>query len=150
MECLYFKPCRGDPDLWMRLAVNKDGREYQKYVYLYTDDALVISADPETIIRKQLGKYWKIKEKSIAPPSIYLRNKVSYVILEGGAKAQSLSSSQYVQVSVANVEKYLTKLDMRLPKKASSPLTDGYRPELDTTPELNKSEASYYMSLVEF
>ena len=37
---------------------------------------------------------------------------------------------------------------MRLPKKASSPLTDGYRPELNTTPELNKLEASYYMSLV--
>ena len=115
---------------------------------LYTGDTLVILVDSEIIIRKKLEKYQKIKEKSIAPPNIYLGNKVSHVILEGGAKAWSLSSSQYVQASVANVEKYLTKLDMRLPKKVSSPLTDSYRPELDMTPELNKSEASYYMLLV--
>ena len=37
---------------------------------------------------------------------------------------------------------------MKLLKKASSPLSDSYKPELDTTPELDKSEASYYMSLV--
>ena len=115
---------------------------------MYADNALVISVDLKIIIRKQLEKYWKIKEALIAPLNIYLGNKVSHVILEGSAKAWSLSSSQYVQASVANVKKYLTKRDMRLPKKASSPLTDGYRPELDTTPKLNKSEASYYISLV--
>ncbi|GFH47961.1 hypothetical protein CTEN210_14370 [Chaetoceros tenuissimus] len=148
MECLKFKPCKGDQDLWMRPAVDNDGNEYWEYVCLYTDDALVISVDPERIIRKQLGKYWTIKEESIAPPNIYLGNKVSHVTLQGEIKAWSLSSSQYVQASVANVEKYLAKRNMRLPKKASSPLSDGYRPELDTTPELDKSEASYYMSLV--
>ena len=126
----------------MRPAVDQNGREYQEYVCLYTDNALVISVDSKTIIREQLGKYQKIKEKSIAPPNIYLGNKVSHVILEGGAKAWSLSLSQYIQASVANVEKYLTKRDMRLLKKGLSPLTDRYRLELDTTPELNKSEAS--------
>ena len=52
MECIHFKPCRRDPDLWMRPAVDKDGREYWEYVCLHTDDVLVISVDPETIIRK--------------------------------------------------------------------------------------------------
>ena len=148
MECLHFKPCRGDQDLWMRPAVDKNGNEYWEYVCLYTDDALVISVDPEHIIRKQLGKYWTIKEESIVSPNIYLGNKVSHMTMENGAKAWGLSSSQYVQASVANVEKYLARRDMRLPKKASSPLTKGYRPELDTTPELDKTEASYYMSLI--
>ena len=65
-------------------------------MYLYTDDALVISVDPKTIIRKQLGKYWKIKEASIVPLNIYLGKKVSHITLEVGVKAWSLSSSQYV------------------------------------------------------
>ena len=63
----------------MRPAVDNDGNEYWEYVCLYTDDELVISVDPERIIRKQLGKYWTIKEESIAPPNIYLGNKVSHV-----------------------------------------------------------------------
>ena len=37
---------------------------------------------------------------------------------------------------------------MRLLKKVSSLLTDGYRLELDTISELNKPEASYYMLLI--
>lgn len=47
MECLHFKPCKGDQDLWMRPAVDNEGNEYWEYVCLYTDDALVISVDPE-------------------------------------------------------------------------------------------------------
>ena len=77
----------------MRPAVDKDSREYWEYMCLYIDNVLVILVDSETIIRKQLGKYWKIKEVYIAPPNIYLGNKVLHVTLEGSAKAWSLSSS---------------------------------------------------------
>ena len=67
--------------------MDQDGREYWEYTCLYTDDILVISVDPKIIIRNQFGKYWKIKEASIAPPNIYLGNKVLYVTLDSGAKA---------------------------------------------------------------
>ena len=148
MENLKFKSCHGDPDLWMRAATKDDGTEYWEYVCLYVDDALVISMDPKTIIEKQIGKYWEIKKESIGIPNIYLGNKVTKLKMDNGVSAWGLSSSQYVQAAVVNVERYLAKKNLKLPKKVQSPLTDGYRPELDTTPELKDGEASYYMSLV--
>ena len=148
MNNLHFKSCQGDPDLWMRQAQKDDGTHYWEYVCLYTDDALVISMNPELIIKKQIGKYWDIKEESIQPPSIYLGNKVSKLEMANGVQAWGLSSSQYTQAAVANVEKHLAKNNMKLPKKTRSPLSDGYRPELDTTPELGDEDASYYMSLI--
>jgi hypothetical protein len=74
------------------------------------------------------------------------------VELENGVKAWAYSSSQYVQAAVKNVQDYLSKpanVDKwKLPSKAETPIQTSYRPELDTTRELNPQEASYYMSLI--
>ena len=35
-----------------------------------------------------------------------------------------------------------------MPCKAETPLTTTYRPELDTSPELNQEDSSYYQSLI--
>ena len=148
MNHIGFTSCKGDPDVWMRAAQKDNGDDYWEYVCLYTDDALVISHDPEPIIRYQIGKYWRVKEDSIGPPDIYLGNKVTKLELSSGQQCWSFSSSQYVKAAVNNVQQYLTQRGLSLPKRASSPLTPGYRPELDTTPELDATQASYYMSLV--
>ncbi len=148
MEFLNFQSCKADPDVWMRPATKSDGSSYWEYVLLYCDDTLVISEHGEDILRKEIGKYFELKEESIGKPSIYLGGKVSQVTLENGVQAWSFSSSQYVQAAVKNVESYLKERNMSLPKRASSPFGTNYRPEVDVSPELNDVDAAYYMSLI--
>ena len=148
MEFLGFTSCKADPDVWMRAAVKSDGTEYYEYVLLYCDDTLVISENGESILRNEIGKYFELKEESIGPPSIYLGGKLSKVTLDNGIEAWSFSSSQYVQAAVDNVETHLKRSDRTLKAKATAPMTSNYRPETDVTPELDASEASYYMSLI--
>ena len=148
MNHLGFKPCRADPDVWMRPAVKSDGSEYWEYVLLYTDDALVISEFGEKILRNEIGKYFELKEESIGPPEIYLGGQLRKVELDNGVKAWAFGSSQYVQAAVTNVETHLMESGVKLPPRAEWPLTSEYRPELDTTRELNDVDASHYQSLI--
>ena len=128
MTLLGFTSCRGDPDVWRRPATKSDGSTYYTYVCLYVDDCLVIDEFPESIIRKEIGKFWTMKESSIGPPKIYLGNKVTKVTLENDdVSCWSFSSSQYTQASVANVEKYLKERNQYLPKNATAPFRGDYR-----------------------
>jgi len=148
MTFLGFTSCRADPDIWMREAVKPDGSEYWEYVLLYVDDCLVISDNGEKILRKEIGKYFKLKEESIGPPDIYLGGKMRQVVLENGARAWAFSSSQYVQEAVRNVEVYLNARKEKLATKAGSPISNNYRPEIDDSDELNLVDAAYYQSLI--
>jgi hypothetical protein len=104
--------------------------------------------EPEEFIRKELASYFTIKEKSIGPPTQYLGNKVSQVIMQNGVKCWSFSSSQYVQGAVKNVEDYLSKTGDKLPTRNKSSWTSNYHPECDITPELSPIKAAYYQSLI--
>jgi hypothetical protein len=58
-----------------------------EYVLLYTDDALSIGVEAESILRKEIGKYFELKEKLIRPAKLYLHGHLSLVELEIGVKA---------------------------------------------------------------
>ena len=152
MHFLNFEPCPADPDVWMRPAIKSDGSTCYEYVLLYTDDALVISENAESILRNEIGRYFILKEESVGPPKIYLGGRVRKVTLENGVEAWTFSSSQYVQAAVKNVETYLNQEEMKkrwkMPAKAGTPLTTTYRPELDVSPELEPTESAYYQSLI--
>jgi Reverse transcriptase (RNA-dependent DNA polymerase) len=109
MYHLHFGSCPADPDVRMRPAMKADGSTCYKYVFLYTDDALVTSENAEGILRREIGKYFELKEDSIGSPKIYLGARVRRVQLDNGVYACSFSSSQYVQAAVKNVEGYLAK-----------------------------------------
>jgi hypothetical protein len=64
-----FKSCPADPDVWIRSAIKSDVTEMYEYVLLYTDDALSIGVEAESILRKEIGKYIELKEKSMDLPS---------------------------------------------------------------------------------
>ena len=104
--------------------------------------------EPEKLICTELGARFTIKEKSIGKPSQYLGNKVSEMTLENGITCWSFSSSQYVQNTVQNAKEYLKKHDDKLPSRARSPWSSGYRPEMDISPELSPAKATYYQSLI--
>jgi hypothetical protein len=104
-----------------------------EYVFLYTDDALSIGVEAESILRKEIGKYFELKEKSIGPPKLYLGGHLSLVELDNGVKAWAFSSSQYVRAAVQNVEDFIAKDETKrwkLSNKAETPLYTEYRPEL--------------------
>jgi hypothetical protein len=154
MRHLDFASCPADPDVWTGPATRSDRTEYYEYILLYTDDALCISENAESVLRTQLGCYFPSKDKSVGPPKVYLGGHVRKVQLASGVECWAFGSSQYVRAAVTNVEMYLAKLarqgntKWKLPAVAETPMQTSYRPELDVTPELMPIEASYYQSLI--
>ena len=49
------------------------------------------------MLKKNIGHFFELKEKSIGPPEIYLGGCTHKVMLENGVKAWAFGSSQYVQ-----------------------------------------------------
>ena len=145
---LGFESSLADPDVWFREATRQDGTKYYEYVLLYVDDCLVISENAEKVLRKEIGKYWELKEESIGLPTIYLGGSMRQVELENGTKVWAFGSTQYVKSAVDNVETYLKKRGKALPARVSTPLSSNYRPELDTSEELNPDDAAYFQSLI--
>ena len=135
----------------MRPAQKGDGSPYYNDVLLYVDNALVVSDNAESILRKEIGRYFELKESSIGPPKMYLGAGIRKVKLDNGLDAWAASSSQYVQAAVRNVEEYIEKShdkQWKIPNKVETPMRSTYRPELDVSEELSPSDASYYQLLV--
>ena len=144
---LGFSSSRGDPDVWFRPAVKANGEEYYEYMFVYTDDILAISVDPKEILMK-LNKYFKLKPDSIHAPDDYLGTKIKLTTLPNGRKAWGQSSSQYIRAAIKNLEDWMSKEGYRLPKKAATPMSSSYRPELDVSQELSAEKANYYQSII--
>ena len=60
----------------MREANKTDGTYYWEYVLLYVDECLVVSYNREKMLREEIGKYFKLKDKSIGTPDVYLGGKM--------------------------------------------------------------------------
>ena len=151
MRHLGYTPCAADPDLWLKPMVRpSDGLEYYSYVLCYVDDVLAIGHDAEDVLKK-IDKYFGLKPGSLGDPKQYLGAKLRKMRMSNGVWAWAFSPSQYVQESVRNVEKYIADNlhdRWKLPKRAENPFEMGYAPELDDTPCLNPSLASYYQSQI--
>jgi hypothetical protein len=95
-----------------------------------------------------LDEYFKMKEGSIQVPTSHLGAKLKNIVLPNGVIAWGMSSSNYVQSAVQNVQDYLAALpgDIRLLKKAPAPYVGGYKPELDESPELDPIKANFFQS----
>ena len=133
----------------MRPAVRSDGSEYYEYILLCTDDVLAVSKSPERLIRQGIGKYFELKQEFIGPPDICLGEKMRKVKLKNETEAWSFSFLQCVQAAVKNVEHCLKERGKQLPARAETSLRTVYRPELNTSSELNATESAYYQSLIE-
>ena len=107
MEFLWFSSCKADPDIWMRKAKRVDNTDYWEYVLIYVDNCICISTDPEKIVRKEIRKYFLMKEASIEEPNVYLGGKVRKVKLDTGEICWAFSSSQYVQEACKNIRNHL-------------------------------------------
>lgn len=148
-----FENCVADPDAWRRPAIKPDGTPYYEYVLVYVDDLLICSADP-TKIKKLFEEAYTLKKNPETgerwePPTKYLGATIGKWKAVGSSESYwSMSGKEYIAAAVKNVEEYLGKHNMALRKNVRQPLPMDYRPELDTTPELDMSKTRYYQELI--
>ena len=135
--------------MWPAKILN--GTDYYEFILLYTNNTLVISENSNQEIRKDLGRYFKLKEKSIGPPKIYIGGSTRQVKLENGVRAWDLVTSQYFNLAVNNVEEYVSKQAgdrWKLPAKYETPLKTLYLPELYVSPDIKPYESAYFNYLI--
>ena len=141
-----FISSKSDPDMWLRPAVKPDGQEYYEYILCYVDDILAIS-HKDTQVLEDLQVVFKLKDNKIAPPEIYLGVQLEKMTV-GTHDGWALLSDKYIKAALDTVEKSLAHAGKRLPPKCKTPISSGYRPELDTTPELNAKGLQKYQEMI--
>jgi hypothetical protein len=147
-----FKGCLADPDVWMKPRVKPNGDKYWEYVLCYVDDLLVICLDPQ-VTMDALSKSYTLKTGSVKEPDAYLGAEIRKWQVPGSnddpdSTCWGMSSDLYVKRAIAEVERELIQMEMRLPTRVTTPLTQGYCPEVDSSPELAPRRASYFQGLI--
>ena len=135
-----------DPDVWLRPATKPDGEEYYEYILVYVDDILTIGHDA-TSIMLEIGERFKFKKDLIEPPEIYLGGRLECKLLNG-RKVWTLSSKDYVKSIINNLETRLQQTGDKLPSKATTPMIQDYKPELDDSNELDSNGITMYQELI--
>ena len=59
-----------------------------------------------------------------------------------------MSPDKYCESAVKNVEGALKDKGLRLPSRCYTPMSSGYRPELDSTAELKADGVQWYQELI--
>ena len=141
-----FIPSRADPDVWCRSAVKPDGFEYYEYIIYYVDDLLAIRHDAQNVLKSVLDTF-KFKDDMIDKPDVYLGPQLDKMSVDG-FKGWTMSSEKYVKSAIENIEQMLAETNQCLPTKCRTPLSSGYRPELDTSPKLKTEGLQRYQELM--
>ena len=95
---------------------------------------LAISSDARSVIL-EVAENFKLKKDKIEPHDIYLGGRLAKKSLNG-KDIWTMSSVDYVKVIIKNVEVRMVKEGIRLPRRAETPMSSYYTPELDATTEL--------------
>ena len=134
MRSMGFKPCKSDPDVWMR---NAD--DCYEYVCVYVDDLMAILKDPNAFF-KSLVEEHNYKLKGVGPPEYHLGGNFYHDAdgtLAWGAKT-------YVKKLLKNYQIMFGEL----PKEWSAPLDKNDHPEIDDSYLLNEIDTKKYQSLI--
>ena len=66
-----FTSSLADPDVWLKPMVKPNGEEYYVYIFVYTDDVLILDTHPKRFM-DELRSHYPVKKDSIEPPKVYL------------------------------------------------------------------------------
>ena len=149
-ETLGFAPTRADSDAYIRRNRKVDGTEYYELLLVYVDDVLLISHDPDKVM-KDIGKAFEIKNDEYGPPKRYLGADVEKFQVPGGEEAWSMKVDTYVAAAVQTVKDLLSEDGRELKSGARShkgPLPPQYKPELDVTDECDAEHVSRFQQLI--
>mmetsp|Transcript_686 Transcript_686/g.996 ORF Transcript_686/g.996 Transcript_686/m.996 type:complete len:261 (+) Transcript_686:1341-2123(+) len=138
----------------MRKARKPCGFLYREYLLAYVDDILILSHAPHAVI-DSLSQRVTFKAGSVeVPKKSYLGDDVFRVTIHDGSPNEpakqvwAMSATEYVKRSIQEVEREFALQDAYLPKRTETPLSSGYRPELDFSAELEDSQVNYYQGLI--
>ncbi len=146
---LDYRATYADPDVWLRPAVKANGETYYEMVLCYVDDILCISMDPRGTMERIKEKF-ELKNNEIKTPDSYLGGTLKLIKNEHGTPCWSQSSEKYVSAAVANVEEKLKGVGRELLRArfCTAPFANGYKPELDTSPELALEGHRYFQEII--
>jgi hypothetical protein len=146
---LDFQSSLADPDVWLQAATKPSGEKYYEYIFVYVDDLLVISTHPD-IIMKTLSSSYRLKEGSVMKPKAYLGAEIKeYRNPEDPIKTMwSMSADKYIQEALRTLQFDLERMNKRLPTKVTTPLSTGYRPEMEVSPLLDDDFTRFYQQLI--
>jgi hypothetical protein len=86
-----------------------------------------------------LKSRYTLKEGSVKEPDTYLGAQVKKWYTPGSDDPEkprwAMSSEVYVKRAIQDVKTELALIDKLLPTKPTTPMTTGYHPELDQSPE---------------
>jgi hypothetical protein len=105
-----------------------------------------ISYDPQATLLA-LTSVFKLKDGKIEEPEIYLGAQLGRLSVDG-IECWTMSAEKYVVASDKNVEEALAKEGLRLATKRYRPFALDYKPELETSAELNSDGVQYYQELI--
>ena len=146
-----FTSSRADPDLWIRPAVKPDGDKIYEYVISYVDDLIFQGLAPNAFM-DELGKRFTLKPGSIKEPDTYLGVDVKKFRIHNSDEPEKVrwafESTSYIKKAIGEIEKELEDSNLKLLPNAKTPLASGYRPELDTSPELGSKQLNYFQGLI--
>ena len=117
------------------------------------DDILAISHAPHGIL-DVIAQKGTLKPGSIEEPKHYLGANISRCTVPDGngelpmKQVWTISAQEYIKRAIEEVERELNESGQFIPKKIEMPLSSGYRPELDFTPELSAQQTNYYQGLI--
>lgn len=113
----------------------------------YVDDIICISHMAEQVMRETVQDKFQLKNNKVAPPETYLGAQTQQRTVTG-QDCWCMASSSYVGAMIKRVQEQLEKIGKRLPAKALTPLTSGYRPEVDASPELDLQGTRTYQEYI--
>ena len=142
-----YRSTLADPDVWIRPAVKPNGEDYYEMLLTYVDDILCVSHDSMKTMQ-QIQQKLKLKNDKYEPPNDYLGAVLSRMTTASGTECWTQSSDKYVEASIKEIEAVLLKKGRALPTKCNTPLSNGYRPEVDITCELKAEGLRYYQELI--
>jgi hypothetical protein len=90
---------------------------------------------------------YKLKKDCIDPPKQYLGAGVELKMING-VKCWTMNSDDYVKAAITSVDKKLAEKGLHLQPKCPTPIASGYRPEVDSSAELNDHDGQYYQELI--
>ena len=132
-----FKPCRAEPDIWMRPA--DDGTCYE-YIAVYVDDLAMALKDPKAFVKILQDKYG-FKLKGTGPIEYHLGMDFE----RGEDGVLRYSPNKYIDKMMDSYERLFGK---KPSTNAHAPVEPGDHPELDTSEFLDEEQTTIYMSLI--
>ena len=91
----------------------------------------------------EIAEIFQFKNNKTKPPEIYLGGKLENKNING-LDVCTLTSRDYINAIVEQLEEQLTKMGTKLTAKVTTPIRNNYKPELDETNEVEHSELTMY------